>query len=58
MDWNNDGKVDWQDYALHQSATSNNGGGDSYVGDTGCLSWILLGLFILYILDILIRIFS
>ena len=56
MDWNNDGKVDWKDYAILDSATSGSekdnysGGG----GDTGCLSVILIGLLVLQILKWLV----
>ena len=53
MDWNNDGKVDFQDHALFHSQISNGGGGGSSGGggsDTGCLSWVLIGLVVFQII--------
>ena len=60
MDWNNDGKVDWQDHALFDSQISNGGGGGSSGGgsDMGCMSWVILILFILTVIDIISSIFS
>ena len=60
MDWNNDGKVDWKDYAILDSATSGEGK-NNYSGDgngTGCLNIILVVLFAFYILDLVIKIFD
>ena len=45
MDWNNDGKVDFQDHSLFHSQISNGGG-----GDMGCLSWVLIGLVVFQII--------
>lgn len=60
MDWNNDGKVDWKDYAILDSATSSvekeDSSGDN--DNTGCLILALLGLGAFFILDLLIKIFS
>ena len=53
MDWNNDGKVDFQDHALFHSQISNGGGGGSSGGggsDMGCLSWVLIGLVVFQII--------
>ena len=52
MDWNNDGKVDFQDHALFHSQISNGGGGGSSGGgnDIGCLSWVLIGLVVFQII--------
>lgn len=60
MDWNNDGKVDWNDHALFDSQISNGGGNSSGGGDgdTGCLSWVVIILFVLSVIDIISSIFS
>ena len=53
MDWNNDGKVDFQDHALFHSQISNGGCGGSSGGggsDMGCLSWVLIGLVVFQII--------
>ena len=53
MDWNNDGKVDFQDHSLFHSEISNGGGGGSSGGsggDMGCLSWVLVGLVVFQII--------
>ena len=53
MDWNNDGKVDFQDHALFHSQISKGGGGGSSGGggcDMGCMSWVLIGLVVFQII--------
>ena len=49
MDWNNDGKVDFQDHALFNNKISNGGGGGGSFGgdDSGCLMYVLIGLLVL-----------
>ena len=54
MDWNNDGKVDFQDYGMFESGNSDSGG----VDDAGCLSWILVGLVVLQIFKWLVELFG
>lgn len=55
MDWNNDGKVDWPDHALFDSEISNGGGGGDNIG---CMSWVIIILLILSVIDIISSIFS
>ena len=48
MDWNNDGKVDFQDHALFNNKISNGGGGGGSSGgdDSGYLMYVLIGLLV------------
>lgn len=53
MDLNGDGKFDDRDYILHEEFLGdNNNGGSSGGGggDMGCLSWILVGLFVFQVI--------
>ena len=52
MDWNNDGKVDFQDHALFNNEISNGGGGSSGGGggETGCLTYVLIGLIVFQVI--------
>lgn len=64
MDWNNDGKVDYKDHAIYDSEISNNGGssgggsGGGFGDNGGCLTTILIGLFIFQIIKWIIELFS
>ena len=53
MDLNGDGKFDGRDYMLHEEFfgnTSGNGGSSSGGGgDSGCLTWVLVGLVVFQI---------
>lgn len=52
MDWNNDGKVDFQDHALFNKEISKGGGdgGSSSGGDSGCLMYVLVGLLVFQVI--------
>ena len=67
MDWNNDGRVDYQDHGIINNELSNNGGGSSGGGgggggsfgdDGGCLTPLLIGLLIFEIIKWIIEIFN
>ena len=60
MDWNNDGKVDWKDYAILDSATSG-AEKEEYKGESdnsGCLICVIVGLVAFMILKFLAGLFS
>ena len=50
MDLNGDGKFDGRDYMLHEEFFSNKGGSSgSGSGDSGYLTWVLVGLVVFQI---------
>ena len=50
MDLNGDGKFDGRDYMLHEEFFGNKGGSSGGGGgDSGCLTWVLVGLVVLQI---------
>lgn len=58
MDWNNDGKVDFQDSAFFHSEILDGDGGYDSVDGVGCLSWIMLGALVMQVFKWLIEIFD
>ena len=61
MDWNNDGKVDWKDYAILDSATSSADKENSTYesnDSSGCLILLLVVLGVFYLISLLVDIFS
>ena len=61
MDWNGDGHIDGQDGSLFHNVIDNQGGSGGGSGgsggDFGCLGYVLVGLFILWILQLFSKLF-